>query len=391
VTELLLVGPRDGPLTTCQRLVRAQSPDWSVLHCADANSALERLEQRSADIVLACFKEITEYESLFAQLSQSSPGAIRLALFETLPSRVKGAHQSLATRGELRDLHPILLAAAAVSAKSAQHEGLKNIVSRFQDVPSPPLLYFDIREQLDNATGTAASMAEIASRDPALVARTLRIANSGFYARSRSVGDLTDAIGLIGTETLLGLVLAAHLYTGLPPPGLRLETIWQHTFEVSELARQISRIEGGDRHEVGHSFIAGLLHDIGLMVLLQNESARYQPMFQKSGGDESELARMEGETFGITHGELGALILMLWNLPAAIVDAVADSHASSEHNGSSGQTFPLPSRAVMAAEWLLDRKLPRDADSLPSPLSGTPEASLHNWFEARDQLVSRNC
>jgi len=45
----------------------------------------------------------------------------------------------------------------------------------------------------------------------------------------------------------------------------------------------------------------------------------------------------------------------------------------------------------MAAEWLLDRKLPRDADSLPSPLSGTPEASLHNWFEARDQLVSRNC
>ena len=391
MTELVLVGPRDGPLAACQQAARAQSPDWSILHCADSASALERLERRPANIIVACFEDIGEYESLFAQVSDCSPGAVRLALFETPPPKVKGAHQTLAARDDLTSLHPILLAAARVAEKSARHDGLRSIVSRFQDVPSPPLLYFDIREQLDHANGTAASMAEIASRDPALVARTLKIANSGFYARARSVGDLTDAIGLIGTETLLGLVLAAHLYTGLPPPGLRLETIWQHTFEVSELARHIARIEGGDRHEVGHSYIAGLLHDIGLMVLLQNESARYQPMFQQCGGDESELARMEGDTFGITHGELGSLILMLWNLPAGIVDAVAHSHASSEDTGPTPEPLPLPSRAVMAAEWLLDRTLPREPDDLPELLAGTSEKSLHRWLEARDELVSRNC
>lgn len=389
MTELLLVGPRDNTLTTFQRIVGAQEPSWSVVHTADADSARERLERRSADIILACFNSIVEYESLFAQVSESNPGAIRVALFETPPPRVKGAHQILATRGDLAALHAILLAAAEVSAKCAQQESLKNMVSRFHDVPSPPLLYFDIREQLDSVSGSAAMMAEVVRRDPALVARTLKIANSGFYARPRSVGDLTDAIRLLGTETLLGLVLAAHLYAGLPPPGLRLDSLWQHTSDVSVLARQISRMEGGDQREISHSFVAGLLHDIGLMVLLQNELARYQPIWKKSGGDESELTRMERETFGITHGELGAVILMLWNLPTAVVDAVANSHAYTVDHDSAAQPLALTGRAVMAAEWLLDRKHPQDSDGLPDALADTSETSLRRWFEARDQLGAR--
>ena len=155
---------------------------------------------------------------------------------------------------------------------------------------------------------------------------------------------------------------------------------------VAELARQITRIEGGDLQQRSQSALAGLLHDIGMMVLLENEADRYQPLWQQSGGEESGLTQFEQETFGFTHGELGALILMLWSVPDEVIDAVAYSHASSEIFGSGPDSLPLPSRSVLAAEWLMDSPHPNDTDDIPSALAGTSAASVASWCEARDQI-----
>jgi putative nucleotidyltransferase with HDIG domain len=227
-------------------------------------------------------------------------------------------------------------------------------------------------------------MAGITARDPSLVARVLKIANSGFYALPRTVSDISEAIGLIGTDSLLGLVLAAHLYSGLPPPGLNLELLWQHTMNVSSLARQIAQLEGGSRTEQSTSSVAGLLHDIGLMMLLENEPARYQPLWQRSGGDEAELARMERDAFGVTHGELGALVLALWTLPDAVVQAVANSHMRAATDLS------LTCRAVLAAEWLLDASgsLRPDEAETPPALGTMGTEQLDLWLAARDGLTT---
>ena len=387
MTELLIIGPTGGDLATLQRSVVASLPEWRVLLCPDADAALERIRQRPADVVLASLPSASECESLFAWVAAENPGAIRLALFDSPPAAVIGAHQLLANRRNQSDLLPVIRAAAEVSATIAERPGLQKVMCRFQDVPSPPMLYFDIREQLDSATGDAATLARIAGRDPALVARTLRIANSGFYARPRSIGDLTEAIGLIGADTLLSLVLAASLYQGMPPPGLRLESLWQHAVEVSSLAAQIVRIEGGSREQISHGVVAGLLHDIGLLVLLQNEASRYQPLWRDSAGDETALASRELEAFGATHGEIGALILKLWSLPSPVVNAVAHSHDSVQTSAPVAGPMDLVSRAVTAAEWLHDTRHGQAEESLPVALADVDRQSLQRWIEARDELT----
>ncbi|MEM6937096.1 MAG: HDOD domain-containing protein [Pseudomonadota bacterium] len=384
MTDLLLVGERDEALLNIQRFVGAREPDWSILHSVNGSGALAQLKNRTSDIVLARLGDVDECESLFSEVGSTTPGAIRLALSESPAVRVKGAHQILAGGADLGDLHMSLRAAAKVSSHSSQHKKLQRIISRFQEVPSPPVLYFDIREQLDSAAGTAAKMAEIAGRDPALVARTLKIANSGFYARPGTVGDLADAITLMGAETLLGLVLAAHLFSGMPPPGLRLDMLWNHSFEVSMLARAICRLEEGSSANASHSFLAGLLHDIGLIVLFQNESAAYQPMWADCAGDESELARLERENFGISHGELGSMVLTLWNLPDPVVDAVAASHAESFN-----EPLSIVSRSVLAAEWMLSRNGGPNPDALPPALGDVSCDRLASWIEARDGLATQ--
>lgn len=390
--NLLLVGEINGVLGTLASAVGRLNPDWSILQSADGSAALEHVEHRSADLVLASLgNDPVDYEQLFVRVAEKSTNTIRMALMPAtagVPPRVAHAHQVLAVRDNPEYLSPVLAAAAEVSGRMRSHVRLEHIICNLQDVPSPPTLYFDIREALENPTGDHALMAEITSKDPSLVARVLKIANSGFYALPRSVSDLSEAIGLIGLDALLGLVLAAHLYSGLPPPGLKLELLWQHTMQVSLLAREITRMEGGNRNDQSQSAVAGLLHDIGLMVLLENEAARYQPLWRRSRGDELELAAMEREAFGVTHGELGALILMLWNLPDPVIDAVANSHAPAEVLNREGKKLSLTSQSVLAAEWLLDEAGSRSLSEAPHALELIPADKLENWKLLRDELAS---
>lgn len=389
MTEILFVGEPAGVLGGVAKSLGREQPNWTIRQIADHDATLAQLGRRSADLVLASLgTEPLAYARLFDDISQRSPRTIRLALIDgecQLPDRIERAHQVLAARKDPSYLRPILAAGLEVAEQMRQHRQLEALIGNLHDVPSPPTLYFDIRQQLEGTHGDLDDMAQVTSRDPSLVARILKIANSGFYALPRSISSLSEAIGLIGTDTLLGLVLAAHLYSGLPPPGLRLETLWQHTLRVSTLARQITQVEGGDRQAQSQSAVAGLLHDIGLMVLLENEPARYQPLWQQSGGDEAALANMERSAFGVTHGELGALILMLWSLPREVVDAVASSHRPN----TGIDELSLTSRAVLAAEWLLDGHVAEDTEALPTSLEDLPDGTLTRWREMRDDLASQ--
>ena len=339
-------------------------------------------------------------------MSHLSPAAIRLAAVGAGAGQAREshvqialAHQCLPAGVEAPRAQIVLSAALAVAARTHGNAELARLICRLQDVPSPPALYFDIREQLQARDGTVKQMAAIAERDPALVARVLKVANSGFFGLPRSVNDLNSAIGMIGTDSLLSLVLSSHLYAGLPPPGLNLDVLWRHALEVSLLARQIARAEGGSRAEQNSAATAGLLHDIGLMVLLQSESARYQPLWRRAGGDEAQLVQLERGQFGVDHGELGALVLTLWTLPADVVVAVQQSHGSpcigSPCIGGPclGGTS-LASRAVLAAEWLLGSS-ETAFDIADAPVALTSVAtqpfaeSLQRWQHLRSALPTR--
>ncbi|NND43804.1 MAG: HDOD domain-containing protein [Xanthomonadales bacterium] len=385
MTELLIIGPRDEHVARLHRALSAHDQNWSVVHSADAQAALDRMVRRSADVVISCLATAEECEQLFAKVVPCAAGAIRVALLQSPATTVRGAHQTLSARTATEELVPMLAAAAKVAKEMSRSQAMQKIMAQFQEVPSPPQLYFDIRDELEGINGTPESLARIAGRDPALVARVLRVANSGFYARPRKVVNLADAISLLGTDAFLGLVLAAHLYAGLPPPGLRLDRLWEHAFEVSTLAQSICRLEGGDRKASSDCLIAGLLHDIGLLVLLQNEPGLYQPLLMRSAGDEGELVRLEQETFGLDHGQLGAMILELWNLSAGVVTAVAHSHALAEPRPDDS-TASIIQRSVMAAECLLDNRPSMETGQQPQELESIPEAAIQRWVDARNQL-----
>ena len=307
-------------------------------------------------IVLAIFgMDNAGCEDFFSSLRKKAPEVIRIGLLpdqekKNVAKSLEYAHECIAAHCDMSQMEILIARSLYVWEKARRNPRLAELMSNLHTIPTPPAVYFDIRDELESPRGTAHSVAEIIAKDPAITAKLLKVANSGFYASPRTIADLDDAITLLGIDLVLALVLSAHLYNQLPIPGLKLDELWKHSIAVATLAKEIASHEQGSRAIISRCAIAGLLHDLGQLVFLANMPDTYYSLIRDARGNETMLLEMELEEFGIGHPELGALILSLWDLPEEVVHAIANHHTKDFHSLSD---VSLTTRAVCAAERML--------------------------------------
>lgn len=383
---VLVAAAENGQLHQFYRSWSSTRQDLDTLLITGCDTSSASLPGRRVDtVVLDGTLPDDELRAMLDFFQASQPHVVRLVV---LPGgkeaeEVTGAHQVLPLRDDMGYLDSVINQCLAVSETLSGNKRLANLISELEKLPSSPMLYFDLRDELSSEQGDLESLSEITGRDPALVAQILKIANSAFYALPRSVSNLEEAIRLLGSDTLLSLVLAAHIFSAMPPPGVKMELLWEHSGQVSALARKIAALQGADRDTQGVCAIAGMLHDIGLLVLLESDPVRYLPLWKQSEGSEVLLAELEKAAYGMTHGELGALVLSLWGLPREIVDAVACSHRWLEPMEPNSDS--LVTLSVMTAEWLLSVEEIEglSAEELPLLLRSQSER-VGEWLHLRD-------
>lgn len=313
--------------------------------------------QRQIGVVVANFgSDFKALNEFCVQTRNESPFFIMFVLLVdekngTATNGIKYAHQTLAVSCAEKEIISAISRGIQVSSEVQRNPKLASFLSNLDSLPSPPSVYFDLRDQLGLPSCNAKVLTELISRDQALAAKILSVANSGFYAVPRTISSLQQALTLLGTDTLLGLVLATHLFDSLPLPGLNLDNLWKHAIGVALLSRHIAKDRGGNREQVEESGIAGLLHDLGCLVFISNKPAEYQLMLRSANGDELELIKSEKETFGIDHTEIGGMMLYLWGLPDTVVNAVKRHH-SYDFQPTLVPSSPISSLAM--AEWMFN-------------------------------------
>ena len=171
------------------------------------------------------------------------------------------------------------------------------------------------------------------SSDMGMAAKVLQLVNSAFFGLSRQVSSLSQAVNLLGLETIKALVLSAHVFSQFE--SARLPThlashLWNHSLTTGAYARAIARLEDSNQHISDHAFMAGMLHDVGKLVLAINLFDRYSEALGLSQREGVPLVAAELKTLGVTHAEVGAYLLGLWGLPDPIVEAVAFHHYPAE-------------------------------------------------------------
>ncbi len=217
----------------------------------------------------------------------------------------------------------------------SQHVGsAEELITRLQDLPSLPAVVMQVYQMADDPNVHAHQIAQTISKDQGFTARVLRIANSAYYGMTRQVSTIDEAVVVLGMNTVKNLALIAATYPlfqraliGYTP---HVSGLWTHSLAVGLIAQHgARRFESKVRNE---AFTAGLLHDVGKLVISSSLSSWMGELHELVHGKRLSVHQAEQELFGFTHEEVGALLIERWKLPTRIAHMIRYHHQSLEAN-----------------------------------------------------------
>lgn len=207
------------------------------------------------------------------------------------------------------------------------------ILNDHRELSSLPQVLVEVIRISNDEEASVADIASIIMKDPALTARLLRIVNSPYYGVAKKITTVQQAVLTVGIRTVTAVALAASIYDLFNTLKTKIDRkkFWRHSLEVALASRMIA-VEAG--HEpADEAFVAGLLHDIGSLVLEASYPADFERICKlvESG---VRLTSAEEQTWGTNHARVGQFLLDQWALPDCITEAVGNHHVISEQDGN---------------------------------------------------------
>lgn len=241
-------------------------------------------------------------------------------------------------------------------------------LGRLTSLPPAPGILMEICDVVGSENGSARKLAEILERDTALTAKLLRLANSAYFAVPRPISDVRSACMVLGFELVRSIAISVASFDALTRRVgriLDLEGFWRHSVAVGICAKGLSTAAG--LTPGGSAFCAGILHDIGKLVLATHSLEAYGRVVERlehSSGSIADVRTVEREELGIDHEEAGLEIGRQWKFPADILSAVGHHHEPWAEQGDSRWGALLS-----AADWMARRL---GYESVPSLRSAVP-------------------
>jgi putative nucleotidyltransferase with HDIG domain len=203
---------------------------------------------------------------------------------------------------------------------------LAQIVGRLRALPSLPTVVIELLQTMGEEDIDIDRLARGIGHDQALAARTLRVANSPFYGVQGKIGTIAEAITVLGFVNVRSLVTTAGIATAWPASastGFEAKIFWRHCLGVASSAEALARHA---RLRPETLFLAGLLHDIGRLVLVATHAEAFAETLQRRMLDDSSLVEAERAVLGFDHAQIGGELCRHWRIPEAIADAVERHH-----------------------------------------------------------------
>jgi len=352
--RLLFVDDEQMVLDGLRRALRDMRFEWEMQFVDSGDRALQELDRQPYDAIITDMRMPSmDGAQLLEAVQTRNENIVRVVLSgqsskdEVLRS-VAPTHQFLSKPCDTEELKLRLSLAFSMSDALA-NGALKALVARLRSIPSLPLLYNELTKALASPTTSLLHLERIIERDVGMAAKILQLANSAFIGARREVSGLRQAVSLIGTDAIRTLVMSVHIFSKFERNSsvkVYLPSLWEHSVEVATLARQIATHENQTGIMREQSFTAGLLHDIGRAILLSEIPSDYLPILKQASINTGATLQLESEKFGCTHAQIGAYLMSIWGLPAALVHAVSLHHRPSE----GAQSYFSPLTAVHCAD-----------------------------------------
>ena len=215
---------------------------------------------------------------------------------------------------------------------------IRDVIGNIDQLPTPPFVFQQITKVLNNPKASALNIAAIISEDAAITAKILKLSNSAYYGLAQEVNSVKQAVVIIGMQTIKSLVLSSSLIDaftkGKKVDGLYAESYWRHSLSVAIMAKIIARISRKSNLSFQEAaFSAGILHDIGKLVIATYIPEKHDIKMQYIKSNSSNEYEAELNVLDCTHVEIGQYFAESWKLPKELADAVYFHHAPASAPG----------------------------------------------------------
>ncbi len=360
--RVLFVDDESLVLEGLQRMLRTMRAEWDMSFATSGEEALELIGMQPFDVVVADMRMPgMNGAELLNEVMRRHPQTVRFILSghadkDLIMKCVGSTHQYLSKPCESEALRAAVMRASSLGA-SLQNDKLKRLVGRMDRLPSLPSLYFEIIEKLKDPDTMLEDIGSIIARDIGMTAKIMKLVNSAYFGLQQNVSSLNEAISFLGLNTIKTLVLCINAfsqYEGVKLKGLTMETLWHHSLSVAVAAKKIAQMESEDNTLAEETFVAGMLHDTGQLILCANCAEQYQHVIDLARDEKLDIIQAEERVFGVNHATVGGYLLGLWGLPVPVVEAIALHHDLA---ASTVRAFS-PLVAVHAANALTQRVQP---------------------------------
>ena len=338
--KVLFVDDEQSLLDGLRRTLRRKTVDWDVRFAISGEEGLELLKEELSDVIVTDMRmpEMNGVEFL-REVKALYPNTIRFILsgysdIAMIMDSVGLSHQFFA-----KPCDPDLLIKAITYSNSLYRRinsrEVQEVVCGIKNLPTPPHTYLKMNEELRKIEPSIEILSDIVRTDTAISAKILQMVNSAFFGIGQPIDDIQQATVFLGIENLKSLVLIV----GISNESFHsinhefaLDLYAEHSVRVGSICQELAKDMDLPRNECHAAFTAGLLHDIGKLVMATHFSKRYSEVqeFRMQHPDTEDTQDMESDIFGMNHAEIGAALLGIWGLPPSIVNAVAFHHKPQE-------------------------------------------------------------
>jgi HD-like signal output (HDOD) protein len=313
-------------------------PEWHVTSVASGMAALAEMQRQPHDVVVAC-SDLPELDGaeLLNHIRVAYPKTIRFItavadIRERAIGHVVGGHQFIAKPFDKTTLKSTI--ERSISADSlVVNATMRELVGRIRTFPTIPSLYLEVTNALNKPDVTTEEIGAIIGKDMAMTTKMLQVLNSAYFSLPQAITNPAEAVGILGFDTVKSLIISVKLmseYDKIKPVYFSIDNIWRHSTNVAWIAKEFAFVEGGDAAIAASAYTAGLMHDLGKVILAANFDQQYSGAYTLARKQQMPLWEVEKEIFGASHGEIGAYLFGLWGMPQDIIEAAALHHHPSQ-------------------------------------------------------------
>jgi HD-like signal output (HDOD) protein/CheY-like chemotaxis protein len=335
MTRILFVDDEPKILEGLRRMLRGMRSTWEMVFVDNASQALQALAAERFDIIVSDMRmPLMNGAQLLEQVRNLYPHTVRIILSghsdqELIMKSVGLVHQYLAKPCDAEKLQKVLQRAATLRHLLNQGN-LIGLVSRIEALPCRPQLHSTLLEKLDSEESSAESIGELVAQDMGMSATVLKLVNSSFFGLGHHIASPQQAVSFLGLDVIKGLVLSVGLFNVFKDnlvPGMSFKELWRHSLATAGFARKLMTTQKDEEPiMLDYAFLAGMLHDVGKLVLASVAHQDYTRVIQHVQENNQPVWISEQEIIGTSHAMAGAYLMGLWGVREEVMLAMAFHH-----------------------------------------------------------------